>query len=244
MSDSYKVILDGFEGPLDLLLHLVNELEIDIYDIPVAEITEQYMHYIHTMQFIELNIASEYLVMAATLLEMKSTMLLPKKEVEYEDDYEEDPREALIQRLIEYRKYKLAATNLQDKELEENQIYTRPPTQFKELMTEQPTVKGDISIYDMLHALDNVFKRRNWRAPLETTVNKVDVSIDQRMKEILTHVEQSDGQYRFDDLFPYPTKGHIVVTFLAILQLLKDNRIHCQQAAQFQPIYLCRMEVS
>src|SRR5699024_9493193 len=157
MNESYKVKLDGFEGPLDLLLHLINELEIDIYDIPVAEITEQYMHYINTMQFIELNVASEYLVIAATLLEMKSTMLLLKKEVEYEEEYEEDPREALIQQLIEYRKYKIAASSLQEKELEENQIYTRPPVQFKDLVTEQPVVQGDISIYDMLHALNKVF---------------------------------------------------------------------------------------
>src|SRR6185312_14133630 len=100
----YQVKIDAFEGPLDLLLHLVNELEIDIYDIPVAEITEQYMEYVNTMQKIELNIASEYLVMAATLLEIKSAMLLPKKEVISEDEYEEDPREELINRLIEYRK--------------------------------------------------------------------------------------------------------------------------------------------
>lgn len=246
MSDSYKVKLDGFEGPLDLLLHLVNALEIDIYDIPVAEITEQYMHYIHTMQFIELNIASEYLVMAATLLEMKSAMLLPKREVdyEYESEYEEDPREELIQRLIEYRKYKLVASRLQEKELEENQIYTRPPVQFNELISKQPVVQGDISIYDMLHALDKVFQRKNWNAPLETTVNRVEVSIDQRMQEILTVIAEADEKVRFDYLFPYPSKGHMVITFLAILQLLKNNQIHCSQSAQFTPIYLYRMEVS
>jgi len=244
MNESYKVKLDGFEGPLDLLLHLINELEIDIYDIPVAEITEQYMHYINTMQFIELNVASEYLVMAATLLEMKSTMLLPKKEVEYEEEYEEDPREALIQQLIEYRKYKIAASSLQEKELEENQIYTRPPVQFKDLVTEQPVVQGDISIYDMLHALNKVFKRQSWNAPLDTTVNKVDVSIDERMNDIVLLVEQSNERIPFDRLFMYPSRGHIVITFLAILQLLKNNQIDCVQTAQFEPIFLCKMEVS
>src|SRR5699024_3957436 len=119
MKGTYTAKLDAFEGPLDLLLHLVNEMEIDIYDIPVADITEQYMDYVKAMQRIELNIASEYLVMAASLLEIKSAMLLPKKEVAVEDEYEEDPREALINRLVEYRKYKLAAEELKDKELEE-----------------------------------------------------------------------------------------------------------------------------
>src|SRR5699024_7698136 len=109
MNLSYEVRLPTFEGPLDLLLHLINELEIDIYDIPVAEITDQYLQYIHTMQTIELNIASEYLVMAATLLEMKSSMLLPTTEPEYVDEYAEDPREQLMLRLIEYKKFKEAA---------------------------------------------------------------------------------------------------------------------------------------
>src|SRR5690625_107995 len=160
MSNTYKVKVDGFEGPLDLLLHLVNEMEIDIYDIPVAEITEQYLQYIHTMQTIELNIASEYLVMAATLIEIKSAMLLPKKEVEYEDEYEEDPREELVNRLIEYRKYKEAAEQLKEKELEENQIYTRPPVHLDEWTTKSPVKPGEVSIYDMLQALEKVFQRK------------------------------------------------------------------------------------
>src|SRR5690625_2268654 len=240
----YQVKLDSFEGPLDLLLHLVNELEIDIYDIPVAEITEQYMHYIHTMQIIELNIASEYLVMAATLLEIKSAMLLPSQEVVHEDYDEEDPREQLIQRLIEYRKYKLAASQLKEKELAENQIFTRPPVQFNELNTRQPTLQANISIYDMLHALNKVFKRQSWSAPLETTVNKMELTIEQRSQEIITLLQQINDKVRFDDLFPYPTKGHIVTTFLAVLQLLKNNRIQCYQEIQFHPIYVYQTEVS
>ena len=105
MNQAYQVELDAFEGPLDLLLHLINQQEIDIYDIPMAEITKQYMDYIHTMQKLELNIASEYLVMAATLVAIKSQMLLPNQEMIDEiDEYTEDPREELIGRLIEYRK--------------------------------------------------------------------------------------------------------------------------------------------
>src|SRR5690625_1653735 len=106
MKDSYYVKIDGFTGPLDLLLHLIKQYEIDIYDIPVAQITEQYLEYIDTMQKLDLDIASEYLVMAATLLAIKSEMLLPNQEMDDEDEYEEDPREELVARLIEYRKYK------------------------------------------------------------------------------------------------------------------------------------------
>src|SRR5690625_3732718 len=118
MNQAYQVKIDTFEGPLDLLLHLIKKFEIDIYDIPVAEITEQYMNYIQQMKKLELNIASEYLVMAATLLVLKSQMLLPKQELNEEiDDYEDDPREDLVKRLIKYRQYKEVAYNLEEKEL-------------------------------------------------------------------------------------------------------------------------------
>lgn len=243
MSETYKVVLDSFEGPLDLLLHLVNELEINIYDIPVAEITDQYMHYIHTMQRIELNVASEYLVMAATLLAMKSAMLLPKKEIAYEEEYEEDPREELMARLMEYRKYKEAADQLKEKELEENQIYTRPPLQWKEEAERQEVTRGDISIYDMLHALNQVWERQSWHAPISTTVSRMDVSLEQRMDEVLEALGNTTGSsIRFDQLFPYPNKSHIVTTFLSLLQLLKNNQIQCSQTKQFQPIFVSLME--
>jgi len=243
MNDTYKVKLDMFEGPLDLLLHLIKELEIDIYDISVATITEQYMNYIHAMQEIELNIASEYLVMAATLIEMKSAMLLPKKEIAQEDDeYEEDPREALISRLIEYRKYKHAAEELKMKELDENQLYTRTPIQFDVQSDIHTVTKGDVSVYDMIQALHKVFERKKWNEPLETKIDRMEISIEERMEEILKKVYISKQPITFDDLFPYPNRTHIVTTFLAILQLLKSNHIYCEQKNHFQPIYISRME--
>lgn len=242
MEETYKVKLDAFEGPLDLLLHLVNELEIDIYDIPVAEITEQYLHYIHTMQRIELNIASEYLVMAATLLEIKSAMLLPKKEIVHEDEYEEDPREDLVNRLIEYRKYKEIAEQLKEKELEENQIFTRPPVKLEHWMQDAPPMPGGITVYDMLQALGKVFERKKWNEPLETTIRKMDISIEERMNEILTKIGYSQTDIPFHELFPYANRGHIVTTFLALLQLLKNNQINCIQQGHFQTIHIGRLE--
>jgi len=243
MNRAYKVRLDTFEGPLDLLLHLVNKMEIDIYDIPVAEITDQYMEYIQTMKEIELNIASEYLVMAATLLAIKSSTLLPKTESFDEDDeYEEDPRDALIKRLIEYRKFKEAASTLKEKELEENQIFTRPHFQFDEEITKAPVVRGDVSIYKMIDALQLVMERQAWNQPLETTIDRIEISIEERMEEIITVVYNTTKTISFDELFPYPNRSHIVTTFLAILQLLKDNQIFCKQKDHFQPIYISRID--
>ena len=138
----YNVKIDAFEGPLDLLLHLINRLEIDIYDIPVSEMTEQYLLYIHAMKELQLDLASEFLVMAATLLAIKSKMLLPKHEEEMLDenfdiDLEEDPREELVERLIEYRKYKEAAGDLKSLEEERGLMFTKPPSDLSDLAKEK-----------------------------------------------------------------------------------------------------------
>ncbi|HLS08588.1 segregation/condensation protein A [Lentibacillus sp.] len=239
MNEPYQVKLDGFEGPLDLLLHLINQYEIDIYDIPVAQITAQYMDYIHTMQRLELDIASEYLVMAATLLALKSQMLLPKQEIEETDEeYMEDPREELMQRLIEYRKYKEAAQKLQDKEREANQIFTRPPVVFDHHDIRQPVGKGDLSIYDMIDALGKMFERKKWHEPLETKIENSGVSIEERMTEVLDLVKHSTEGLAFDRLFEYPSRSHIVVTFMAILELMKNNEVTCEQEHHFDQLYV------
>lgn len=239
MNQAYQVSLDVFEGPLDLLLHLINQLEIDIYDIPVAEITEQYMDYIQTMQHLELNIASEYLVMAATLLEIKSKMLLPAQEnTEDFDEYEEDPREELMERLIEYRKYKEAAEDLKDKERDDNQIFTRPPVIFKDLDTKVPIVEGDLSIYDMLGALNKMFKRKQWNEPQDSRITRIEIPIEQRMEEVIAVVKASKTGIAFDQLFSYRSRSHIVITFIALLELMKNNEIYCKQANHFEPLYV------
>ncbi|MEF2291835.1 segregation/condensation protein A [Virgibacillus dokdonensis] len=241
---AYKVKLDAFEGPLDLLLHLINQYEIDIYDIPVAQITEQYMQYIHTMKRLELNIASEYLVMAATLIEIKSQMLLPKPELDEDaEEYMEDPREDLMQRLIEYRKYKEAALQLQVIEKEANQIYTRPPLLFDESISKHSEIaQGETSVYDMLEALRQMFERKKWDAPLETKVEKSDIPIEQRMEEVLQTVKSAKEGILFDRLFTIQTRPHIVVTFIALLELMKKNQVYCKQEKQLSELYVFSME--
>lgn len=239
MSETYFVKIDAFEGPLDLLLHLINEYEIDIYDIPVAEIADQYNEYIRTMKNLELNIASEYLVMAATLLAIKSQMLLPKQKVDEDiDEYEEDPREELMKRLIEYRKFKESAELLKEKEQEANQVFLRPVTIFKDHYYEPEIKKGNQTVYDMLKAFDKMLQRKEWNRPLDTTVTRIEIPIEQRMEDILQTVQSKPNGVLFDSLFPIKSRQHIVITFIAILELMKEDEIYCKQKDNFDDIYI------
>lgn len=235
MTLRYEVKLDSFEGPLDLLLHLINKYEIDIYDIPVAQITAQYMEYIHAMQELELNIASEYLVIAATLLEIKSKMLLPKQEVTLDDEYEEDPREELMNRLIEYRKFKDAATHLKGREMEQSQIWTRPPMQV-DSDNDKVIHHQSADIYDIIGAIAKITERRKWTRPLETSVQKQEIPIEQRMDEVLEQVKTKRGGISFYQLFPVITRSYVVATFIAILELMKLHKVECYQAQHFEDI--------
>lgn len=239
MSKSYQVKLDGFEGPLDLLLHLIHRYEIDIYDIPVAKITDQYMQFIHTMKKLELDVASEYLVMAATLLAMKSQMLLPNQDAEVldEEELEEDPREDLMKKLIEYRKYKQAADELKQKEVQANRIYTRPPMSRETMDQDPPEIQpGEASIYDMLQAMGNLLSRTKHQAPLDKKVKRDEIPIQLRMDEIMDKIRVNERGTKFTQLFEKPTRPHIVVTFMALLELMKTNDVVCIQNHQFEEL--------
>ncbi|MES1045735.1 segregation/condensation protein A [Bacillus obstructivus] len=244
----YNVKIDAFEGPLDLLLHLINRLEIDIYDIPMAAITEQYLIYIHTMKELELDIASEYLVMAATLLAIKSKMLLPKHEEELEEDfeYEEDPRDDLVEKLIEYRKYKEAAQELKHLEEERGQIFTKPPSDLSEYMKDIQIdqQQSDVTIYDMIGALNKLLRRKKLQKPLSTKISRQEISIENRMEEILNDLTSISGRRSFFTLFEIPDKHHIVITFLAVLELMKRNEILVEQEGNFEEIFVARKGVS
>jgi segregation and condensation protein A len=246
MKKSYQVKVEGFEGPLDLLLHLINRYEIDIYNIPVSKITDQYMHYIHTMQELELDLASEYLVMAATLLAMKSQMLLPNQPMEEDLDdgeLEEDPREDLMRRLIEYRKYKQAAEELKGKELDANRIYTRPPMNVEDWEDEKTEVRpGEASIYDMIQAMGKLMNRAKTEKPQEAKVRRDEIPIQMRMEEILGKIDVQAGGTPFNQLFEQRTRPHIVVTFMALLELMKSNDIVCVQQQHFDELIVFKME--
>jgi segregation and condensation protein A len=246
----YQVKIDTFEGPLDLLLHLINRLEIDIYDIPVSEITEQYLTYIHTMKELHLDVASEYLVMAATLLAIKSKMLLPKQEEIFTEDdmehaYEEDPRDELVERLIEYRKYKEAAQDLKNLEEERSLMFSKPPSDLSELAKDlkMTKVELDVTLYDMLGALQKMMRRKKLQRPLATKVARQEISIEKRMEEILLDLRSIKGARKsFFELFPHEQKEHIVVSFLAILELMKRREILIEQEENFAEIFVTSME--
>ncbi|WP_027407650.1 segregation/condensation protein A [Anoxybacteroides tepidamans] len=248
MNVQYNVKIEAFEGPLDLLLHLINRYEIDIYNIPVAEITEQYMAYIHAMQELELDIASEYLVMAATLLAIKSKMLLPKHEEELIDEeighLEEDPRDELMQRLLEYKKYKEAAHELKKREEERALLFTKPPSDMSIYASKIETERRplDVTVYDMLGALSKLLRRKKLQKPLHTKVARQEIPIEQRMEEILDELRKAKIRKNFFDLFPYYDREHIVVTFLAILELLKKNLIVIEQERNFADIFIASNE--
>ncbi|MBM7577474.1 segregation/condensation protein A [Jeotgalibacillus terrae] len=235
----YTVKLDAFEGPLDLLLHLIQGLEIDIYDIPMAEISEQYTLYIRAMSVLELNTASEYLVMAATLMSIKSRMLLPKQEEYWEEDqsFEEDPREELVEKLIEYKKYKKAATELKQKEDERSLHYTKPPEDLSSY-SEQVSAGSEtnIDLHDLIGAFNKLMRRKKIKKPLSTRIARQEISIETRMSEILQTIRAHAAPRTFSELFPVAEKPHMVVSFMAVLELVKRQEIHIKQDHNFSEI--------
>lgn len=238
----YSVKVEAFEGPLDLLLHLIQGLEIDIYDIPMAEISEQYMMYIRAMKVMELNVASEYLVMAATLLAIKSRMLLPKHEENWEDEEidfgEADPRDELVERLIEYRKYKQAAIELKEKEEDRGSYYTKPPIDLSEYESAKQESLDDLNLdlHDLLGAFHKLLRRKKLQKPMATRVTRQEISIEKRMAEILNDLKVKKKPQHFHEMFPVAEKPHMIVSFLAVLELMKRNEISVQQDQNFSDI--------
>lgn len=239
---SYEVKLEAFSGPLDLLLHLINRLEIDIYDIPMAELTEQYIDHIHAMQTLELNKASEYLVMAATLLAIKSRMLIPINEgevdvEEFEVD-EMDPRDELVARLIEYKKYKEAAVQLQELESERGQVFTKAPSDLSEFMSDEQMTLFDtnVNVYDMLSAFQKLMRRKQLKKPLSTSIARQEISVKEQMHKVVHILKQSGGKVLFSQLFESDDKPMLVLTFLTLLELMKRQVVFVEQEKNFDDL--------
>lgn len=238
---NYTVTIDNFEGPLDLLLHLIKQSDIDIVDISILEITKQYLSYIEAQEKMNLNIASEYLVMAATLIEMKSSILLPRRKQDEEDEYEEDPREAFIQRLIEYKKYKEMTKSFKELEKLRNDIYTKSPEDLKEYQEQDYSYDGDVKLDDLLKAFQNFLDRKNLEKPLNTKITKKELSVSKRSGEIRNLLKYKK-RVDFDELFDIYNKEYVVVTFLSILDLAKKQELNITQDDNFSKIYLVAKE--
>jgi len=248
---SYQVKLDAFEGPLDLLLHLIDKEEMDIYDIQISKITDQYLEYIHSMQTLKLDVASEFLVMVSTLLSIKSRMLLPSRiEQSFQvafglDIEEEDPRNELVRRLIEYKRFKEISFTLREKEVARSQIFSKAPsdlTPYIEIEEVNP-VEG-ISIYHLIESFQKALKRLSYKEPI-TKVQREEISIKDRMDQIVEFVQSSKRDLSFTDLFEQSYhRADIVITFLSILELMKLKKIICLQENPFDDIVIQNFPLS
>ena len=231
----YKFVINDFEGPLDLLLHLIKTSEMSIYDIKIEKITKQYLDFINSMENMNLSIASEYLVMASELIEIKSRMLLPNKKDMDEDEYEEDPRENLINRLIEYKKYKDMIDTFKVLEEERQDIFTKEPINLSEYRTEEVTNDDGLSLDDLLNALNNFLKRKEDERPISTKITKKEISVKDRTVQI-RNILSKKKKVSFYDLFEVKTKEYVVVTFLSILEMAKYGEINIVQEGNFDNI--------
>ena len=239
-ADDYKVNLDVFEGPLDLLLYLIRREELDIYDIPIEHVTREYMKFIEEAQRLDLDIAGEFVVMAATLMLIKSRMLLPvdRRRVGGEDEEEwVDPRLDLVRQLIEYKKFKDAALRLERMEAEHSEMFDygggRP--KFEKTAADAKGALANLDLYDLLAAFQEVLARAN-EMPHEE-LKGIRYSVPEKMDYVLTRV-RGEGQVSFLALFDpeRAAKGEIIVTFLALLELLRQHRIVVYQNAAFHEI--------
>jgi segregation and condensation protein A len=240
MSVTYK--LPSFEGPLDLLLHLIDKAEVDITNIPISEITDQYIEYMALLEELSLEVASEFLVMAATLLSIKSKMLLPKPPVfDFDMDYEEpeDTLEELVHKLIEYRKYKSIAEHLRDKELEQSLVYSREPQDLSPYAVEEKRNPVDgLEPFDLLLAFQKALRRVANRNVV-AKIRRDEVSVKDRMRDLMVLLRKFGGRVMFSRLFGEgATRDELVVSFLALLELMKMKKISCYQHGLFDDIVI------
>ena len=221
MSDKYVVTIDNFDGPLDLLLHLIKEQDIDIYDIKIEDITKQYLDYIRHMKELNLEIASEYLVMASELIEMKSKMLLPKKKEKEDDDYEEDPRELLIERLLAYKRYKEVTSEFKDLELTRKMVFTREPDNLNRYVKEDENSE-ELGVADLIDAFNNLLKRKELDRPIETKITKKELSVTEKVNKI-KNILRNKKKINFEDIFEVSTKEEVIISFLSVLEMVKKD---------------------
>ena len=231
----YEININEFQGPLDLLLHLIKQSNISITEISIDEITKQYLDYIKKMEELNLDIASEYLVMAAELIEIKSSSLLPKKDIE-EDEFEEDPKEKLINRLLEYEQYKKMTDTFKELESYRQEIYTREPDDLLDYKDNEEVDYG-IDLNDLLSALSKFLEQKELDKPLNTKITNKEYSVTKRSSEI-RNILKKKKKVNFTDLFEVFTKEYVVITFLSILAMTRKQEIEIEQENNFKNIII------
>ena len=235
-SEPCLVKLEAFEGPLDLLIYLIKKSEVDIYDIPIAIITEQYLEYLEMMKELNLEAVGDYLVMAAELGHIKSYMLLPKPEPENKED-EVDPRAELVRRLIEYQRYKEAASKLLDFQILERDVFIRA-YQDGEYQNDQANTLIKVDLWSLIEALGDIYKRRNYSWPASIKLDLETLTLEDKI-ENLTKKIKLESTLLFEDLFTEVSSDYdLILTFLAILELVKIAVIGAFQDAPYASIRL------
>ena len=248
MEISYK--LDNFEGPLDLLLHLIEKNKVSIYDIPIVLITEQYLEYVNQMDHEDLDVVSDFLVMAATLLDIKSRMLLPKVEKEEEED-EEDPRAELVRRLLEYKMYKYMAQELEEREQEAELLFFKEPTIPREVAKYEEPLDLDklldgLTLAKLQRIFDSVMRRQKEKVdPIRSkfgTIKREPISLETKIMDVM-HYARKHRKFSFRQMLERQRdKLEVVVSFLAILELMKIGKIHLTQEHTFDDMWIETLE--
>lgn len=239
------VKLEAFEGPLDLLLHLIEKNKVNIYDIPIVEITKQYMDYIHDMEKKDLDVMSEFLVMAATLVNIKAKMLLPKEK--NEEDEEIDPRQELVERLLEYKMYKYISSELKDKQVDAEKVIFKAPTIPKEISSYKEEVKiedilGDLTLAKLHEIFESVLKRQEDKIdPIRSNFGKIEkeeITLGDKMIDIEKYARKHKN-FSFRKMLEFAqSKIEVIVTFLGILELMKVGKIQIYQEGVFEDIQI------
>ncbi|MBI4685397.1 MAG: segregation/condensation protein A [Nitrospirae bacterium] len=231
----YNIKIPVFEGPFDLLLHLIRENKLDIYDIPIAVITGQYLEYIEMMKELNLDIAGEFLVMAATLIHIKSRMLLPPEEESVSEE-QEDPRLELVNRLLEYQTYKDAALALREKEEEWQNVFRREAVTEKDENTEEAEpYLFDVNLFDLIGAFKNIFEKAS---PDVVEITRAILTVKDKIA-LITDILETQDTVRFEELFTEDrTRIQIVVTFIALLELIRLGLVRAYQEKDFGNIWL------
>jgi segregation and condensation protein A len=233
--DAFPVRLANFEGPLDLLLHLIKKHEVDIHDIPIALITQQYLETVVFIQELNLDIAGDFIVMAATLIHIKSKMLLPRPEtaagVEGE---EEDPRDALVRRLLEHQKFKAAAELLHEREQVRSAQWLRPDERVAEIAGDDYEPELEVDLFSLLNAFQAVVQRAKQRPRVFLPAEQI--SVEDRVEQLLARLSETEA-CGFEDLFAdVQERGGLIVTFLALLEMIRLKLVRVFQAGSFGPI--------
>jgi segregation and condensation protein A len=232
--EDIRITLQAFEGPLDLLVHLIKRNQVNVYDIPIALVTRQYLEYLNLMQELNLDVASEFLVMAATLIHIKSRMLLPRPDPTQADEPEEDPRDVLVRRLLEHEKFKAAAGLLHDRETLRSAQWTRPDSRVVALAGDDYEAELEVDLFSLLSAFQSVLQRARERPPIALPPEQI--SIEARIEQLLERLSESEA-CGFEDLFGDTAgRGEMIVTFLALLEMIRLKLIRVFQAGQAGPI--------